>query len=125
MIFRRKGYLVRQKRLLRALREAGCSAATIVALRQGDVVIKGGRLLIAPLEETALAAGPGETLKSYLKRRSELGLSCAPDAVLITDNEGLPIPAGQFETYYQIARTVRVALDANGSFCRAMLATRP
>ena len=49
MIFLRKGYLVRQERLLRTLREAGCSAATICALRQGDVVMKGGRLLIAPL----------------------------------------------------------------------------
>src|SRR6516162_1629408 len=49
MIFLRKGYLVRQERLLRTLREAGCAAATICALRQGDVVIKGGRLLIAPL----------------------------------------------------------------------------
>ena len=86
--------------------------------------MKDGRLLIAPLGETTLDAGPGETLKSYLKRRSELGLSCAPDAVLITDDEDLQIPAGQLETYYQIARTVRVALDANGSFCRAMLATR-
>jgi len=122
--FLRKGYLVRQERLLRTLREAGCSVATICALRQGEVVIKGGRLLIARLGETTLDAGPGETLKPYLKRRSELGLSCAPDAILITDQEGLPIPASQFENYYQIARTVRVALDANGSFCRAMLATR-
>ena len=71
-----------------------------------------------------MEAGPGEALKPYLKRRGELGLSCAPNAVLITDDKGGPIPAGQFETYYQIARTVRVALDANGSFCRAMLATR-
>jgi metal-sulfur cluster biosynthetic enzyme len=123
-IFLRKGYLVRQERLLRTLREAGCAAATICALRQGDVVIKGGRLLIAQPGETTLDAGPGETLKPYLKRRSELGLSCAPDAVLITDDEDLPIPAGQLKTYYQIARTVSVALDANGSFCRVMLATR-
>ena len=109
---------------MRVLREAGCSAATICALRQGDVVIKGGRPLIAPPGETTLDAGPGETLKPYLKRRSELGLSCAPDAVLISDDKGLPIPAGQLESYYQMARTVRVALDANASFCRAMLATR-
>jgi hypothetical protein len=123
-IFLRKGYLVRQERLLRTLREAGCSSATICALLQGEVVIKGGRLLIARLGEPTLDAGPGETLKAYLKRRSELGLSCAPDAALITDQKGLPIPASQFENYYQIVRTVRVALDANGSFCRAMLATR-
>jgi hypothetical protein len=85
---------------------------------------EGRRLLIATPGETTLDAGPGETLKPYLKHRSELGLPCAPDAVLITDDKGLPVPAGQLETYYQIARTVRVALDANGSFCRAMLATR-
>ena len=123
-IFLRKGFLVRQERLLRTLREAGCSAATICALRQGDVVIKGGRLLVAPPGEATLEAGPGEALKPYLKRRGELGLSCAPNAVLITDDKGGPIPAGQLESHYQVARTVRVALDANGSFCRAMLATR-
>jgi metal-sulfur cluster biosynthetic enzyme len=123
-MFLRKGYLVRQERLLRSLREAGCSPATICALRQGDIVLKGGRLLIASPGATPLDAGPGETLKPYLSRRAELGLSCAPDAILITDDEGEPIPAGQLETYYQVARTVRVALDANGSFCRAMLATR-
>jgi hypothetical protein len=123
-MFLRKGYLVRQERLLRTLREAGCSPATICALRQGDAVLKGGRLLIAPPGATTLDAGPGEMLQPYLSRRVELGLSCTPDAVLITDDEGAPIPAEQLETYYQVARTVRVALDANGSFCRAMLATR-
>jgi metal-sulfur cluster biosynthetic enzyme len=123
-MFLRKGYLVRQERLLRSLREAGCSPVTICALRQGDIVPMAGRLLISPPGATPLDVGPGETLKHYLSRRAELGLSCAPDAVLITDDKGAPIPAGQLDTYYQVARTVRVALDANGSFCRAMLATR-
>jgi hypothetical protein len=34
------------------------------------------------------------------------------------------VPAQRLEAYYQQIRTMRVALEANGSFCRAVLATR-
>jgi hypothetical protein len=47
-----------------------------------------------------------------------------PSALLLTDLQGQPLTVEGFETYYHAARTVRVSLEANGSFCRAVLAGR-
>jgi hypothetical protein len=40
------------------------------------------------------------------------------------DLHSQPLTVERFDTYYHIARTVRVSLEANGSFCRAVLAGR-
>ena len=71
-----------------------------------------------------IEAGPAEALRRYLDRRAELGLDCARTAPLIVDAEGKTLSAEQLERHYQNARMVRVSLEANGSFCRAMLAGR-
>jgi hypothetical protein len=68
--------------------------------------------------------GSAETLHHYLARRAELGLPCTPSTPLLTDSQGQPLTVEGFETYYHAARTVRVSLEANGSFCRAVLAGR-
>src|SRR5260370_15429168 len=46
LTFLRKGFLGRQQRLLRELREAGCSPAAICALRLGEGSMQGATLLI-------------------------------------------------------------------------------
>src|SRR5690349_19228545 len=66
----------------------------------------------------------GRVLQRYLDRRVELGLDCSPSAPLIVDQSGLPIAADRLETYYHQIRTIRVSMEANGSFCRAVLAKR-
>jgi hypothetical protein len=108
--FLRKGFLVRQERLLRELRAAGCSPAAICSLRIGDMSVRDG---------VAVAA-----LHRYLERRAELGLDCRLTAPLIVDPDGESVSEERLESYYQNARTVRVSLEANGSFCRAVLAGR-
>lgn len=113
-VFLRKGFLSRQERLLRDLRAAGYSPAAICALRLADVWPGGA----------AVERDPAETLRRYLERRAELGLDCTPNAVLIVDPDGRKLPAERLEAYYRDARTVRVAMEANGSFCRALLAAR-
>src|SRR5258708_24973197 len=55
LTFLRKGFFSRQERVLRGLRAAGCSPATICALRLGEVSIEDDTILIrqpgcAPLE---------------------------------------------------------------------------
>jgi len=59
-----------------------------------------------------------------LDRREELALDCSPATPLIVDLEGISFSADQLQTHYEAIRTVRVALEANGSFCRAVLSTR-
>jgi metal-sulfur cluster biosynthetic enzyme len=107
--FLRKGFLSRQERLLRDLRAAGFSPAEICALRLSDM---------------SAGSRAGETLRRYLERRAELGLDCSPRALLIVDLDGDKLSVERLEAYYRDARTVRVAMEANGSFCRALLAAR-
>src|SRR6266436_9465676 len=46
LTFLRKGFLSRQERLLRDLRDAGCSPATICALRLGEVSMQHDTIVI-------------------------------------------------------------------------------
>ena len=108
-VFLRKGFLGRQERVLRDLRAAGVPPAGICSLRVSDM---------------SPESVPAETLLRYLERRAELGLDCSPTAPLIVDLDGNKLPVDRLDAYYRDARTVRVAMEANGSFCRALLATR-
>jgi len=109
LVFLRKGFLGRQQRLLRELRSVGFSPEQICALRLSEISVK---------------SDVGETVRRYLERRAELGLDCSPSAPLIVDLNGNEVPLDQLDSYYRDARTVRVAMEANGSFCRALLAAR-
>jgi metal-sulfur cluster biosynthetic enzyme len=108
-VFLRKGFLGRQERLLRDLRAAGVPPAGICSLR---------------VSELSPESVPAETLRRYLERRAELGLDCSPTAPLIVDLDGNKLPVDRLDAYYRDVRTVRVAMEANGSFCRALLAAR-
>jgi metal-sulfur cluster biosynthetic enzyme len=109
LTFRRKGFFIRQERLLHALRLKGLSPVEICALR---------------LDGVALEGDGGAVLRRYLERRAELGLDCGPAAPLVVDLDGRPLSGARLEDHYQAARTMRVALEANGAFCRALLAVR-
>jgi len=124
LIFLRKGFLVRQERLLGGLRAAGCSSAIICGLRLCDISVRNGIVLAELPGAAPVEAGPAEVLRRYLDRRAELGLDCARTAQLIVDADGKTLSAEQLEQHYQDARMVRVSLEANGAFCRAILARR-
>ena len=68
--------------------------------------------------------GPAEEARRYLERRADLELDCSPSGPLMTDLKGNPIPADALEDYLIRARTVRVSMEANGSFCAAVLQSR-
>ncbi len=122
LVFLRKGFLSRQERLLRALRGAGCSPAAICALHLADVSVEADAVVIRRPGSTAVECGPAEGLQRYLERRAELGLDCTATAPLIVDLNGSRLSLERLEAYYRDARTVRVAMEANGLFCRALLA---
>jgi metal-sulfur cluster biosynthetic enzyme len=123
-LFLQKGLTSRQARLLRELRAAGLPPQAMCALRVGDLIVQEAVYLVRQGGHAPIQIGPADTLRDYLARRGELGLSCVPSALLLTDLQGQPLTMEGFETYYHAARTVRVALEANGSFCRAVLAGR-
>ena len=108
-IFLRKGYFSRQEHLLRALKRAGLSFEQIAALRVAGVAS-------APVD--------ARTVSRYLERRGELGLDCSDSAPLVVNVKGEAIAPEELETYYVRARTTRLAMEASGSLCSAMLQSR-
>jgi metal-sulfur cluster biosynthetic enzyme len=119
--FQRKGFLGRQERLLRELREAGCSPAVICTLRLCEVSVRDDTVVIRQPGCAPVEGGSADILQRYLERRAELALDCSPAAPLIVDLEGEKLSAERLHAHYETARTVRVAMEANGSFCRALL----
>ena len=108
-IFLLKGYFTRQERLLRGLKDAGLPFQRIAELVVGDLYAVGV---------------DAQTVSRYLERRAELSLDCSHSARLIVDTTGRAIPAEEMETYYIRARTTRLAMEANGSLCSAILQSR-
>ena len=124
LTFLRKGFLSRQERVLRELRDAGCSMAAICALRLGDMSIQDDTIVVRQPGCALVESGSAAILQRYLERRAELALDCSVAAPLIVDLEGKPFSTDQLQAHYEAARTVRVALEANGSFCRALLSVQ-
>jgi metal-sulfur cluster biosynthetic enzyme len=104
-LFRRKALVARQQRLVRALLDRGTTREELGRLRLGDL-------------------DPSPELDVYLERRAELGLDVAPEAPLVIDTAGNPIPAELLEGHLRFARLTRVSIEGNAGFCRGMLATR-
>ena len=124
LTFLRKGFLGRQERLLRDLRDAGYPPEAICALRLCDVLEPDGTCRLWSSVQEPAARTSATTLQRYLARRAALGLDCTPTAPLLVDLAGQPLAVAGLQAYYQTARTVRVAMEANGSFCRALLEVR-
>ena len=104
-LFRRKALVARQQKLLRALLDRGVTVERLGRLRLGDLE-------------------PSLELETYLQRRAELGLDTSPEAPLVVDTDGNPIPAELLEGHLRFARLTRVSIEGNAGFCRGMLATR-
>jgi metal-sulfur cluster biosynthetic enzyme len=105
LLFRRKTLVARQQRLVRALLDAGTTTEELGRLRLGDLP-------------------PSAELDVYLQRRAELGLDIGPEAPLVVDTDGNPIPPELLEGHLRFARLTRVSIEGNAGFCRGMLATR-
>jgi metal-sulfur cluster biosynthetic enzyme len=122
--FLRKGFTSRQERLLRDLKDAGLTAADICALRIGDLSFVGDACLAHCAGRKPVEVGPADTARRYLQRRGDLGLDGSPTGPLITDLQDQPLTMERLEEHWTRARTVRLSLEANGAFCRAVLAAR-
>ncbi len=123
-VFLRKGYLTRQELLLRHLKNAGLSFEEIAALRIADIRFGEARWLVVRSDGQTDTVSEARVARRYLDRRAELGLDCSESAHLIIDIKGAAIPADGLENYYIRARTTRLAMEASGSLCSALLQAR-
>ena len=128
-LFLRKGYFARQEVLLRHLKSAGLAFEEIASLRIGDIRFDDiqsteGDCSVVSADGQVRPAGEAKVARRYLDRRAELGLDCTEETRLIIDISGAAIPVNELETYYVRARTARLAMEANGSLCSALLEAR-
>lgn len=104
LVFRRKAHLACLDRVCRDLLAHGWA--------------------IDALHEATLGDLPAAELDRLARRRLELGLSTGPDAPVLVDDAGAPIPPEQVSARLRFARTVRVSVEGNAHFCRGLLRTR-
>src|SRR3984893_5445932 len=95
LAFQRKGFLGRQERLLRELREAGCSPTVICALRLGEVSVYDKTIVVRQPGCAPVGGGAAEVLQRYLNRRADLALDGSPAAAVIVDLEGKTLSTEQ------------------------------
>jgi metal-sulfur cluster biosynthetic enzyme len=68
---------------------------------------------------------PGDdTTASLMKRRAGIGLSTAPDDLVLVDHTGTGYAPDDVPIALRRARSTRISIDGNAHFCRGLLRTR-
>lgn len=79
------------------------------------------RVLCAAPDATTIAdVPPSPVLTAMLRRRAVLGLPCDPGSALRVDEHGAPLSPARA----RYARSVRLSIEGNASFCGGLLRTR-
>lgn len=123
-LFLRKGFLTRQELLLRHLKKIGLPFEEIAALRIGDIQYRNAYCQVSRADGQVETVGEARVASRYLERLAELGLDCSRSAPLVVQVNGTTLLAEDLEAYYTHARTTRLAMEANGSLCSALLQAR-
>ncbi len=123
-LFLRKGYVARQERFIRELKDVGLSFPEMSSLTLRDLRWDGDTCRVS-----SQGGGPGRPIagiaaRKYLERRAELALDCSSEGPLLTDLSGSAIAPEELEAYFIRARTARVSAEATGSLCSALLQAR-
>ncbi len=94
--FLRKGFLMRQDKLLRQLLKAGLDEATILSLQVKDLIVdeRADRVSVATPYGAVYLEGAGLSTSAYLRKGSVIGLFQTAHDLLITDDTGQPIIPG-------------------------------
>lgn len=104
--FLRKAHLAQQEKVAGQLLASGrCTQHELVRLRLGDV-------------------GHQPEAEQLRRRRAQLGLAADDDAPLLVEDDGRPMEADGMPVRLRIARTTRISIDANRTWCRGLLTTR-
>lgn len=104
-VFLRKAHRAAQERMVRALLDGGAALPDLVH---------------APLRR----AGDIPSARLVRRRRAALGLPAGPDAPLLLDDAGAPVPPDELVRWLRFSRTIGVSIEANTEFCEGLLVTR-
>ena len=122
-IFLRKAYTNRQLRFMRPLRDLGVTPETLCTLTLGDLRLTDTDAQVY-VDGGWLALADSTPAQRYLEQRTKLGLDVSPGSALLLNVKGEAISPAQFEEYWRYARTIQIAMEANGSLCSALLNAR-
>lgn len=103
--FLRKAALAGQEKVARPLVNAGATPEELASMRLGQVP-------------------PSVDLDRLAARRAQVGLPHDADAPLLLAPDGEPVTAAQVPLHLRRARLTGVSIEANGGFCRDLLAQR-
>jgi metal-sulfur cluster biosynthetic enzyme len=103
--FLRKAALAGQDRVARPLVDAGARPEDLVALTLG-------------------AVPDGLDLARLRARRAGAGLPAGDDAPLLVHPDGAPVTVEQVPLHLRRARLTRIGIEANGEYCKGLLAAR-
>ena len=103
--FFRKAALAGQDRVARPLVDTGAGPDELAAMNLGEVP-------------------PSGDLSRMRQRREALGLPHGDDAPLLIDADGNRIPSTQVPLHLRRARLQCVGIEANGEYCKGLLAAR-
>jgi metal-sulfur cluster biosynthetic enzyme len=125
-IFLRKGFLMRQDKLLRRLLKAGLDEATILSLRVEDLMVdeKADLACVATPSGPVYLEGAGLSTSAYLRKGSVIGLFQTAHDLLITDDTGEPVIPGGLQEYLRRSRSVRLNIMFNTSMCKSLFRAR-
>jgi hypothetical protein len=65
-----------------------------------------------------------QTTAALMRRRAALGLSVAPNELVMVDQEGHGYAPDDVSLALRRARSTRISIDGNAHFCRGLLRTR-
>ena len=124
--FLRKGFLMRQDRLLRQMLKVGLDEATMLRLLVEDLVVDevADRAFVATPQGAVCLEGAGRTTGAYLRKGAVIGLFQTKHDVLITDDTGKPVDPGGLQEYMRRSRSVRLNIMFNTSMCKSLFRAR-
>jgi metal-sulfur cluster biosynthetic enzyme len=124
--FLRKGFLMRQDKLLRQMLKVGLEEATILSLHVEDLVVDeiADQAFVATPVGAVCLEGAGRTTGAYLHKGSVIGLFQTKHDLLITDDTGQPIAPGGLKDYLRRSRSVRLNIMFNTSMCKSLFRAR-
>jgi metal-sulfur cluster biosynthetic enzyme len=124
--FLRKGFLMRQDRLIRQMLNAGLEEATILSLHMEDLVVDeiADQAWVETPGGAVCLAGAGRSTGAYLRKGAAIGLFQAPLALLLCDDSGQPIAEGGLQEYLRRSRSVRLNIMFNTTMCKSLFRAR-
>ena len=105
LTFKRKAHVASMEQACRGLIECGWSVDDLPLARIGDVP-------------------PGAPRDGLVRRRADIGLTTSPDAPVLVNDDGTPVPPDQAARRLRMGRTVGMSIEGNTHICRGLLAAR-